>query len=412
MTTQSQCKVTHRYSNKNKSDSPSTERRNAYRRQMDGRSEGIGARTESDPRLRTNRHPLFVLQQKNGNQAVRRVVNKQIQLKLEVGKPDDKYEREADKVAEQVVRMSGMTTAERSKKDGQDTHILQMISGGRGRFRQRKLRRCTDCEESNRHAGIHSTNPSRIGSSKNRLRSLGTGRPLPSSIRSFIEPRFGYRFGDVRIHTDSEANYTANMMNARAFTVGQDVVFAGGEYSPHTSQGMQLLAHELVHVFQQSQNGKVNVQRQKFGTGSPPNPIYGIVPEDERQRIERAWRILERIANNPDGYRRCHERFQTLCSAPSSNELRTRLNSAIVWKDTGTGNYGHGDVDGNNIAATELAWRIGHWTLAATYLHELMHNCGVEDQNEIEETVDQCGLPHISYFRDGVKVLPPVIIKI
>jgi hypothetical protein len=66
-----------------------------------------------------------------------------------------------------------------------------------------------------------------------------------------MEPRFGYDFSHVRVHTDDQAAESANAVNAVAYTVGYDVVFGLGRYAPMTSDGRRLLAHELTHVIQQ-----------------------------------------------------------------------------------------------------------------------------------------------------------------
>lgn len=90
----------------------------------------------------------------------------------------------------------------------------------------------------------------------NRIQSLkGGGKPLPASTRAFFEPRFGRNFSDVRIHTGLAASDTAKTINAEAFTMGKDVVFGQGRYSPHTGNGKNLLAHELTHVIQQDKTG-------------------------------------------------------------------------------------------------------------------------------------------------------------
>lgn len=78
------------------------------------------------------------------------------------------------------------------------------------------------------------------------------GQPLDASTRAFMEPCFGHDFGQVQIHTDGRAAESAAMVNALAYTVGQDIVFAPGQYSPHTHTGKRLIAHELTHVVQQS----------------------------------------------------------------------------------------------------------------------------------------------------------------
>ncbi|WP_440956056.1 eCIS core domain-containing protein [Methanosarcina sp. Mfa9] len=80
----------------------------------------------------------------------------------------------------------------------------------------------------------------------------GGGRPLPESERAFYEPRFGYDFSGVRVHTDAKAAESARAVNARAFTVGMDVAFGEGQYAPGTGDGQRLIAHELTHVVQQT----------------------------------------------------------------------------------------------------------------------------------------------------------------
>jgi hypothetical protein len=78
------------------------------------------------------------------------------------------------------------------------------------------------------------------------------GQPLDLSTRAFLNPRFGHDFSHVRVHTDSRAAESARAVNAHAYTVGQRVVFAEGQYAPDTPAGQKLLAHEMVHVRQQS----------------------------------------------------------------------------------------------------------------------------------------------------------------
>lgn len=78
-----------------------------------------------------------------------------------------------------------------------------------------------------------------------------TGQPLDTATRSFMEPRFGHDFSQVRIHTDERAAESAQGINALAYTVGSDIVFGSGQYAPETNAGQRLLAHELTHVVQQ-----------------------------------------------------------------------------------------------------------------------------------------------------------------
>jgi hypothetical protein len=77
------------------------------------------------------------------------------------------------------------------------------------------------------------------------------GQPLDPSAREFMEPRFGQDFSQVRVHADSVAQESARAVNALAYTVGQDIVFAAGQYAPQTHSGQKLIAHELGHTIQQ-----------------------------------------------------------------------------------------------------------------------------------------------------------------
>ena len=92
------------------------------------------------------------------------------------------------------------------------------------------------------------------------------GQPLDHSTRAFMEPRFGRDFSHVRIHADSSSSESASAISAQAYTVGRDIVFNTSNYSPQTTHGLCLIAHELAHVVQQTgatarpENGR-SVQR-------------------------------------------------------------------------------------------------------------------------------------------------------
>jgi hypothetical protein len=79
------------------------------------------------------------------------------------------------------------------------------------------------------------------------------GEPLDPITRAFMESRFGYDFGQVRVHTDAKANDSAQAVNADAYTVGRHLVFDSGRYAPGSESGRRLLAHELAHTIQQSE---------------------------------------------------------------------------------------------------------------------------------------------------------------
>ena len=152
-----------------------------------------------------------------------RVGSQLLQPKLAIGKPNDAYEQEADRVAEQVMRMS-------------DSDVLQ--------------RKCASCDEEEKQGTLVQRKATGDVTGAEAppivhevLRS--PGQPLDSSTRAFMEPRFGRDFSDVRVHTDAKAAESARAVGALAYTVGRDVVTL-------LDVGTQVVAHELAHVVQQS----------------------------------------------------------------------------------------------------------------------------------------------------------------
>jgi hypothetical protein len=108
---------------------------------------------------------------------------------------------------------------------------------------------------------------------------------LDAETRAFFEPRFGRQFGDVRVHTDAKSAESARAVNARAYTVGRQVVFGAEQYRPHTDVGRALLAHELAHTMQQG------------GETGPANNIK-IGSSDDRYESE-ADHLANRLLNTP-----------------------------------------------------------------------------------------------------------------
>lgn len=102
------------------------------------------------------------------------------------------------------------------------------------------------------------------------------GLPLPRETRQFMEPRFGYNFGAVRIHADPNAGDLARQVQARAFATGSHIFFAPNEFQPERPGGKHLLAHELAHVVQQGKGGGGGLDRhiQRSGNGSLNCPTY------------------------------------------------------------------------------------------------------------------------------------------
>jgi hypothetical protein len=96
-----------------------------------------------------------------------------------------------------------------------------------------------------------------------------SGSPLDSTLRQDMEKRFGHDFSRVRVHSGAAAEQSARDLDANAYTMGHDVVFGEGRFSPGTATGRRLLAHELTHVVQQ-RGGPTSVQRDPKKDAPPP----------------------------------------------------------------------------------------------------------------------------------------------
>lgn len=193
-------------------------------------------------------HAVMSLHGAIGNQGVQRLLRSRVvQAKLAVSQPNDPYEREADRVADQVLKMPE-PGAEGAAVQGhrQSTQIQRM---------------CVECEEEEETIqrkevlGAAAEATPAVGSDAFAL--PGAGQALPGSVRAFFEPRFGYDLSQVRVHTDPNAAESARAVNALAYTVGRDVVFGEGQYAPGTRAGSRLLAHELTHAIQQQRQNQV-----------------------------------------------------------------------------------------------------------------------------------------------------------
>lgn len=153
-----------------------------------------------------------------------------IQAKLRVGQADDPLEHEADRVAAEVMRAPaphtfiGQAPPQISRKAD-----LSSPSAPQGRRSN-----SGGAEPGIVHQVLH-----------------GPGQPMDAETRAFMEPRFRRDFGQIRIHTDTSAAQSAKELNARAYTAGNNIVFAQGEFAPRSAGGRILLAHELVHTLQQ-----------------------------------------------------------------------------------------------------------------------------------------------------------------
>lgn len=203
-----------------------------------------------------------------------------IQPQLAVGSPGNSYEREADAVADRVMNMPEPSFVQRKcseceKEELQRKPLVQAFSP----FVQTKAENTVSDGLSD---SIHS--------------SRGRGSVLDADTNTFMSSRFGHDFSEVNIHIDSRSAQLNQSLNAKAFTVGNDIYFNQGQYRPGSSEGKHLLAHELTHVVQQT--GKVSpklIQRACYEEENPNRTLsscpegatdIGRQPQDQRNTLD------------------------------------------------------------------------------------------------------------------------------
>ena len=263
-----------------------------------------------------------------------------LQTKLAISTPGDQYEQEADQVADQVMRMPDPTLQRACAPCAAGWAPYPKCQDGKEGLVQRKTEQVSDT------AGVPD----------NFLHGLGAGQPLDSGTRAFMEPRFGYDFSGVRVHTDAKATESAQAVNALAYTVGQDVVFGAGQYAPDTSAGQKLMAHELTHVVQQSQ-GSNFLQRLIRG----PYPWRGVIIPSIGARIRSTPDLSDlsnvldaiprgetvRVLSASGSWLRVESRYRgpvlvgyiyhTLVDDATSSSMETSVGTGMIWEPSGPG---------------------------------------------------------------------------
>jgi hypothetical protein len=198
-----------------------------------------------------------------------------------IAPPDNALEREADRTADSVLRGSSTppeAAQAHSIVHATSTTTARMSSNGRplphaarDYFEPRPRTKTLQRQALKEHDGLIATSSHVAAALATRS---GAGTPLPTSARAQFEPLFGTAFPNVRIHTDAEAGHLARSIDARAFTSGQNVYFAPGQYNERSTQGRRLLAHELTHTVQQRNSahgspGQVPSTNQSYAGAAP-----------------------------------------------------------------------------------------------------------------------------------------------
>jgi hypothetical protein len=202
------------------------------------------------------------LHQTYGSLYVQRLLaSMNVQARLTVSDPDDSYEQEANRVADTIVRVIN-SPAQRQAPEEEEEELIQgkadvqrqvpeeeeeLIQGKADVQRlapeeEEELQMQPDTDPA---ATVADAVEARIDKAR------GGGQPLSAEVKEPMEQAFGADFSHVRTHTDAEADTLNKQLSAKAFTTGEDIFFRDGEYSPGSSSGQHLIAHELTHVVQQ-----------------------------------------------------------------------------------------------------------------------------------------------------------------
>jgi Domain of unknown function (DUF4157)/Lysine-specific metallo-endopeptidase len=179
---------------------------------------------------------------------------------LRVGAPDDAYEREADRVADEVMAVRSAAPKWSFSKMNVWPGVQRKCDCGGS------APGAGECEECKKKGELQRAPADAVGLNWHAPRIVdevlnSSGAPIDRTTLRQMEARFGQQFGDVRIHTDARAADSARAVHALAYTVGRNIVFGPERYTPDSYEGRKLLAHELAHVVQQSEMGVVRTPR-------------------------------------------------------------------------------------------------------------------------------------------------------
>jgi hypothetical protein len=239
-----------------------------------------------------------------------------VQCKPTVSKPGDQHEREADAVADLVMRRMAGDSAEPVP------HIQRQGVSGAPDGDSRK-------QESGEQRDVVGRGARGQASSAAGVPAAGIGGsfglPLDARVQKEMGRHLGHDFGNVRVYTDDPAALTSQRLNARAFTTGSNIFFARSQYEPHTARGQRLIAHELTHVVQQGRregSGEPGALLLRTGVGEVLDSFFSpfsterlwvMGPTDPYTAIVRGWQpVREEMA-------RARVSIETKCSTWASD---------------------------------------------------------------------------------------------
>ncbi len=289
-----------------------------------------------------------VLQRAVGNRAIG-----EIQPKLTIGRPNDRYEHEADRVADLVMHSAEPVPS--ASQPGAGAPLMQAAAISalpRGRVQREATETCSvkdepleeGMEEEPEEAGGATApagaatpvqpkggagapvSPEGVESRLNAAR--GRGAALPHDTRRFMESRFGHDFSAVRVHTGPYAQHLNRDIHSLAFTTGTDIYFGAGRFRPGTPAGDHLLAHELTHVVQQA-GGASGVVREKADPGTLSRKVGDVEKKPYyRHRVSGQFvhGVLERILRGADE----KKELVTEAAIPGADRFSKKLNKIGV----------------------------------------------------------------------------------
>jgi Domain of unknown function (DUF4157) len=230
-----------------------------------------------------------------------------IQTKLKISEPGDMYEQEADRVADEVMRMPEPTAklshnqsqAENKNANTEGQRILSRITSLGQREEMTKNANPIQKKQSLANYTPEPTNSlsSQLNSSQSK------GSPLPNDVLSFMEPRFGADFSKVRFYSDGDAMQMNRDLGAQAFTHGSDIYFGVGKSVGNN----ELTAHELTHVVQQTRFQTDRVSSSQLLTSNEHNSQIREPSVHQQQDVAKPSQVREIITTpiitrqlNPD----------------------------------------------------------------------------------------------------------------
>ncbi len=296
--------------------------------------------------------------------------------RLSIGAPGDRYEQEAEHVAEQVLRTPkpvggarqgtpqtapginphGGASVKRVQRDMQSPYSIDdgTASTNQGQNQDQNQGTVQTREQPGQTPQLTREFENQIGALQ------GGGQPLAGPIRSSMESKFGHDFSRVHIHTDRMAAALAASINARAFTLGPDVVFGAGQYAPQSETGQRLIAHELTHSIQQGQAPRLNQSKQEVfdpdSGNKTENRSSSPAPSSPVQQISAApavARTIQCVRWNPNVD--TGRKVKPWGTGPDGRILTASTDAGTplsIWKpDDGQTYWCHGFTFGGNTAA-------------------------------------------------------------